>query len=68
LRVRTYLEHNVLLEDVLDARNLVFGLALRKLERLGAAVEGSTVGRECGDGREFLRIGGLSLGRSRRRW
>ena len=66
MSMKAYLEHDVLLENVLDHRHLVLGLALRERCRLDAAVEDWTVGRELGHFRQLLGV--VRLGLCSRGW
>src|ERR1700722_2469283 len=56
-----YLEDDVLLENMFDARNLVLCLAFRELRRFIAAVENGSIGGKFRDFSELFRIRRLRI-------
>jgi hypothetical protein len=62
----THLEDDVLLEDVLDDRDDVFGLGLGELDRPTAAPEDGSVGRQLGNLGELLGVERLRIAVGRR--
>ena len=55
-RLTTYLEDNMLLENMLDTIDLIFSFALRKLGRCCAAIESRTIRGKFGNLRKLLSV------------
>ena len=52
----TYLEDNMLLENMLDTIDLIFSFALRKLCRCCTAIEHRTIRGKFGDLRKLMSV------------